>query len=171
MLQAYGSSYRSTANAWMPSRPNENGRLAVVPVQGGSLTQINDVSALRPQSLTSVAFPSNKAHLFEEYDYTAGLGNEGRYYADPEASVNTLAFDGSVRRLATADTNPGWDPGSTTDMSRSAALVFETIDTRYFPIYSGSQGGSRVFTGHALWTRGGLEGIDFGAGEINTSDW
>ena len=25
--------------------------------------------------------------------------------------------------------------------------------------------------GYYKWTRGGLEGIDFGAGEINTSDW
>ena len=171
VMQAYGSSYRSTANAWMPSRPDQNGQLALAPVQGGMLTAVYNPNALRPQSMASVAFPSNNAHLFEEYDYTAGLGNQGRYYADPEASVNTLAFDGSVRRLATVDANPGWDPQSVTDMQGTAQLQYRQIDRRYHPDYPGGAGTVTVFPGVYLWTRGGLEGIDFGAGEINTSDW
>ena len=108
-----------------------------------------------------------KTHYFEEYDFSEGLGVEGRDFRDPLASVNVLAFDGSVRRVATADANPGWDPADFRDMSRSVKSTLRPIDTRYHREYPAEQ----TFAGPHYWTRGVLEGIDFGAGEINTSEW
>ena len=106
--------------------------------------------------------------MFEEFDYSAGLGNQGRYYADPLASVNILAFDGAARRIATADANPGWDPANFRDMEATPELRYRSIDTRYFPDDSERPD---PYPGYYKWTRGGLEGIDFGAGEVNTSEW
>jgi hypothetical protein len=46
-------------------------------------------------------------------------------------------------------------------------IPLQPIDTRYHREYPAEQ----TFAGPHYWTRGGLEGIDFGAGEINTSEW
>lgn len=164
----YASSYLTAFYAFSPSRPLDNHRLAIEPASDGTLFTLRDPQALNRQLRSAVRFPSNKALLFEEFDYSQGLGNQGRYYADPLASVNVLAFDGSAPLIATADANPGWDPDNFTDMERSAELRYASIDTRYFPDDSERPD---AYGGYSKWTRGGLEGIDFGAGEINTSEW
>ena len=53
-------------------------------------------------------------------------------------------------------------------MEATPELRYSSIDTRYFPEDFGRPD---PYPGYYKWTRGGLEGIDFGAGEINTSDW
>ena len=164
----YASSYQTTTYAFSPSRPDQSGSLALAPAGDATQYQVNSVRGIGPQLHQDVRFPANKALLFEEFDYSQGLGNQGRYYADPLASVNVLAFDGSAPRVATADANPGWDPEHFTDMERAAELRYHSIDTRYFPDDSERPD---AYGGYYKWTRGGLEGIDFGAGEINTSDW
>ncbi|USN98519.1 MAG: type II secretion system protein [Phycisphaeraceae bacterium] len=167
---AYGSSYQCTYYAWTTSRPDEYGNLGLHPSDGGSLLVV-DPSRLGRQPMADVAFPALKVFYHEEYDYSEGSGNAGRYYADPEASVNVLFFDGSVRRVATADANPGWDAGAPCDMTASADLLYESIDTRYFPTYDGNPNGNTYFPGCYKWTRGGLEGVDTGGDETDTSTW
>ena len=162
----FASSYQSTVYAWSPSRPLANGSMAVAPAGDGTLTLINEADALTPQQMTDVAFPSNKAHLFEEFDYRQGLGVNGRYFADPQASVNVLFFDGSARLTATEDANPGWYASEPCDMTSVASVEFDPIDTRYYPAYPNNT----YFNNPYRWTRGGLEGIDVGAGEINTEN-
>lgn len=164
---AYASSYHMTAYAYAPSRPINN-QLDLLPADDATQFLIIDPQLFTRQFQFSVSFPSNKALLFEEFDYSQGLGNQGRYYADPLASVNILAFDGSAQRIATADANPGWDPENYTDMERTVEQRYRSIDTRFFPDDSDRP---EPYAGYYEWTRGGLEGIDFGAGEINTSDW
>ena len=164
----FASSYRSTVYAWSPSRPVDtvDCRLALEPADDGTLTQVNSVSALVPQPMADVAFPSQKSHYFENYDYREGLGTAGRYYARPDAASNVLFFDGSARLNETADANPGWDASNLDDMQSPARLSYDAIDRRYFPDH-----GDAEFAAPHLWTRGGLEGIDVGAGEINTENW
>ena len=164
---AYASSYHMTAYAYSPSRPLDNS-LALWPFEDATQFSRIRTQQLERQLRSSVSFPSNKALLFEEFDYSHGLGNQGRYYADPLASVNVLAFDGSAQRIATADANPGWDPRNYTDMNKTVEQRYRSIDTRFFPDDSDRP---EPYAGFYEWTRGGLEGIDFGAGEINTSDW
>ena len=169
----YASSYQTTVYAFSRSRPDQNGDLPIVPYSDGTLSQIDDTSTFRQQSLTDVAYPSHKAFQFEEFDYSHGLGNEGLYYADPAASINVLFFDGSARQIDTSDANPGWDPSDPCDMSKSAHLLYRSIDTRYFRVYSdfGVPNGETFMAGYYKWTRGGLFGIDVGGGEVNTSGW
>ncbi len=164
----YASSYQTTPYAFTPSRPDAFDVFAVEPSADGTMFNVQAANAFGRQLASSVRFPANKALLFEEFDYSQGLGNHGLYYADPLASVNILAFDGSAPRIATADANPGWDPDHFRDMEATPELRYSSIDTRYFPEDFGRPD---PYPGYYKWTRGGLEGIDFGAGEINTSDW
>ncbi len=172
-LWPYASSYQTTVYAWSGSRPDPNGGLPVELGAGGAGLLIRDAQAIFQQRLTGVAYPSLKVFQFEEFDYTHGLGNEGLYYADAAANINALFFDGSARRVATGDTNPGWDPGDPCDMSRAAQVLYRSIDTRYFPDYTenANSDGDVFMAGYSKWTRGGLLGIDVGGGEVNTSGW
>jgi hypothetical protein len=187
LLWAYASSYQTTAYAWSPSRPNAAGDMAVTPAPDGTLVQVRDVQALGPRSMNEVQFTSSKALYFEEFDYTAGSGPAAHYYADPEARINIQFFDSSVRRITTGtptvsdsgntvrvsgnEGNPGWDANAIEDMNKDADLEYASIDTRYFPDYTGDQGDPRSFPGFYRWTRGGLFGLDVGGNEIDTSSW
>ena len=165
----FTASYLSTNYAWSPSRPLPGAgcTLSIEPAGEGTLTLVNDPDALRPQPLSDVAFPANKSFLFEEFDYRDGLGVNGRWFGDRDASVNVLFFDGSARLVPTEDANPGWDASRPDDMFSVASTLFEPIDTRYFPTYPPDT----FFNMPHRWTRGGLEGIDVGAGEVNTKNW
>ncbi len=164
----YASSYQTTTYAWSPSTPLEFTPYAmpIEPGPEGTLLQVNDQNAFAVQPSANVSFPALKAHMFEEFDYSQGLGVNGMFFADPAASVNVLFFDGSARLVATADANPGWDPGNVCDQDATRDLAYVPIDSRYFPDYSGT-----ALPQPYRWTRGGLEGIDVGAGEINTENW
>ncbi len=172
-LWPYASSYQTTVYAFSESRPDQYGDLPIVPTSDATTFAIFDISAFNQQKLTNVAYPSLKAFQFEEFDYSHGLGNEGLYYTDPAANINVLFFDGSARRVATGDANPGWDPDDPCDMSRAAQLRYRSIDTRYFRDYSDytDPDGNAFMAGYYKWTRGGLYGIDVGGGEVNTSGW
>lgn len=187
-LWAYASSYQTTAYAWSPSRPN-NGTLAIQPAAGGTLMQINNANALGPRSMNEVSFTSSKALYFEEFDYTAGSGQGAYYYADPAARINVQFFDSSVRRISTGtptlnaqlnggqggfsgqEANPGWNPENYDQTNQAASLEYDSIDSRYFPDYSGDEGVAQAFPGFYRWTRGGLFGIDVGGNEIDTRNW
>ena len=166
-LWTFASSYLTTVYAYSDSTPTA-GQMPLVPQSNGVLMLAWVDGGIRPQPRYSVRYPSLKTHLFEEMDYTGGLGNQGLFYANPDASVNVLAFDGSSRRVATVDTNPGWDPSIPRRMESTTSLRYRSIDSRFFP-----DDGDRhdPYPGTHNWTRGGLFGIDFGAGEINTSEW
>jgi prepilin-type N-terminal cleavage/methylation domain-containing protein len=107
-----------------------------------------------------VAFPSQKVcqfDLFDRHCYKRDL-----WYAYPAATQPLLMFDASVALRSTRDSNPGWRP--TTPNS-----VFP-LTYHYWPVgsdpptLSGAQ--SDVVTGYYRWTRMGLKGVDYGAGEV-----
>ena len=191
---AYASSYQTTVYSWTPSRPitlpDGTRGFPIQPAAGGTLMQIRDESAFGPRNMNEVSFASSKAFYFEEFDYTAGSGIGSRFYADPNARVSVQFFDSSVRRVTTGEAvpnpaanngqggfnttgaNPGWDPENWTRMSQTAQFEYESVDTRYFPDYTGQNGGvAQTFPGFYRWTRGGLFGIDVGGNEIDTSNW
>ena len=101
----------------------------------------------------SVVFASGKAHMFDSFDRHSA--REERFYADPAASQPMLFFDASVRTEAAADSNPGFKP-------RDPASTEPTI------LLDGFGANRQEYFGLFRWTRGGLRGIDFSAGEINT---
>jgi prepilin-type N-terminal cleavage/methylation domain-containing protein len=187
---AYASSYQTTVYAWSGSRPNAaTGQMSLAPADDGTLIRVNDVNGFKPSSMNEVQFTSSKALYFEEFDYTAGQGTKALYYADPAARINIQFFDSSVRRITTGTPtqqnlggqiryagnqgNPGWDANDIND-PMPVELEYRSIDTRYFPDYSGDVAdGAEVIThnGFYRWTRGGLFGIDVGGNEIDTSNW
>ncbi len=169
----FASSYQSTVYAWSPSRPDPDScTMGTYPADDGTLMYV-DARTIAPRHMQEVAFTSMKAFFFEEFDYTRGSGNQGKYYADPEAKINVQFFDSSVRRIATSDANPGWDALNPDDMTKTAHLRYDSIDERFFPDYSDFRdiNGDTFFPGYYKWTRGGLQGLDVGGQETDTSNW
>lgn len=60
------------------------------------------------KTLTNVRFPSSKAFLSDEF--ARHNGRKTRIYADPAAKQPLPFYDGSVRIIQTAESNPGWHP-------------------------------------------------------------
>lgn len=116
------------------------------------------------RKITEVVFPASKVAVFEFHDRHSH--RVPLFYAYPLARSTQAFFDASVRVLPTGEANPGFWPNS------PASAVATNFD--YWP---GSYGfepetlsgapRDRVF-GYYRWTRGGLRGVDYGAGELNT---
>ncbi len=101
----------------------------------------------------SVVFASGKAHMFDSFDRHSA--REVLFYADPEASQPMLFFDASVRTESASDANPGFKPRDPASTEPTILLYdFGANSQEYFGLFR--------------WTRGGLRGIDFSAGEIDT---
>jgi prepilin-type N-terminal cleavage/methylation domain-containing protein len=112
------------------------------------------------RKLADVMFPASKVHLFDSQQ--RHFGNRGNvYFGFPEARVPVTFFDGSVRIVLTADTNPGWRPND----PASPLPSYITYDPA---IWEGTAPPSPLYWGYYRWTRGGLEGVDIGAGEVDT---
>ncbi len=181
----FASSYQSTVYAWTSERPDENGNLPLAPAPGATLIVVRDLNAFYPREMNEVSFPSMKALFFEEFDYTKHSGNQGLYYADPEATIDVQFFDSSVRRLKTGtptynpatdswsgnEALPGWDPNTPCENDELPALLYQSIDLRYFQDYDVPNNAGVNFPGFYKWTRGGLKGIDVGGSEISTENW
>jgi prepilin-type N-terminal cleavage/methylation domain-containing protein len=108
---------------------------------------------------TDITYPGGKVILMDEEQ--RHVGARRIYYALPQARQPLLFADTSVRTLATADANPGWQPNRPEDPSPSRYSYFPG---RWQAPTSTGEPREQVI-GHYRWTRGGLMGIDFGAGE------
>lgn len=112
----------------------------------------------RPQNFlvtrrfSNVTYTSNKAFLFDTFD--RHYADEADYfYFQPGARQPILFFDGSVSVRDTNNANEGFqprDPGNP-----DPTLIKITSSGELYP-------------GYYRWTRGGLRGIDYGGGEVNT---
>jgi prepilin-type N-terminal cleavage/methylation domain-containing protein len=87
------------------------------------------------------------------------------YYSDPilTARVIVLTYDGSAKTVVTGDCNRGWQPNN--PASKSPSNFTYTPNLWEAPT---STGFGVICEGYYRWTRGGLKGVDFGAGEIDT---
>jgi len=106
--------------------------------------------------IDQVGFPSSKVSMYDEEDRHTNE-NEQIYFAEPTARSTTLMFDGSVSRRLTSDSNPGFQPRNPT-----------SIEPTRMRRFLGGGIPQPEYDGVYRWTRGGLRGIDFGGGEINT---
>lgn len=113
--------------------------------------------------LSNVTFPSQKVHMKDSEQ--RHFGKRRYFYAVSGARQPLLAFDGSVSTRITSETNPGWRPNDPTNPE----------PTRFSYYYAGgwvaptTHGGAlELSVGHYRWTRGGLRGVDFGGGEIQS---
>jgi prepilin-type N-terminal cleavage/methylation domain-containing protein len=128
---------------------------------GYQLSGSEELGGLR---LSDVVFPTQKVHMMDSEQ--RHFGARRYFYAVPLSRQLLLTFDGSVTMRVTQDTNPGWRPN---DPANPLPSTF-----RYYPgpsawVAPTSHGGAlESVTGYYRWTRGGLRGIDFGGGEVDT---
>lgn len=154
---AYGTSYQSTTAAWCADSdptyaPDATNTNFYAPPRGRRADR-------RPRPIHHVQFPSQKVHLFEEYDFLTD--SAGIFCLYDEAQTSTLQFDGSVRHVSTRDINAGWSPARPDEL---ATQKYRPMDK--FPAWHDGKPGRLLLPRHRF-TREGLRGIDFGGSEIN----
>lgn len=165
----YASSYRTSIYAWsVDSGP-------IIEASGDPILVFAPNGAITTRKLGQVRFPSGKVQLFEEFDWP-----KKQYWAYQDSDVNKLMFDGSAQNRSTGESNPGWDTrgggSSVQDMSKFYEVRYESLDTSFFPFPKLDTDGdgrddSSNIPGAFAWTRGGLQGVDYGGKEINTENW
>jgi Tfp pilus assembly protein PilE len=111
--------------------------------------------------LTQVAFPSQKAMVYEQFQRF--FGSRVVYGAYDEARVPILFADGSVGVRATNDSNLGFIPNSPTNPNPFRGYYYP--DPNYEPPTLNGVSAELV-TGHYRWTKPGLRGRDFGGPEV-----
>jgi prepilin-type N-terminal cleavage/methylation domain-containing protein len=167
MRWAYSSSYEVTISAYdgLQSLPARSGPDVTDRMRNMSNNHFifEPLTSWRnkQQKLTTVAFPSKKVFLHEGH---ARHEKRHTYYASAGAKVNLLAFDGSVNYRSNNDANRGWDPRAPT--SPNGFQYLYRPDRWEAPTITGAA--TESVWGFYRYTRGGLRGIDFGGGELNT---
>lgn len=111
-----------------------------------------------PTRFDTVAFPSGKVQL---YDTHARHAKKQLFYAHPDASQPLLFFDGSVVTRKAIDSNLGWVPNT----PNGGPTIVRYQPYRYEPRTSNGAA-FEDWPGRFRWTRNGLKGVDFGAGEV-----
>ena len=155
----YGASYR-VAPCSLDANP-QGSRLEPNPGSTGSVL-IYGGSKYGNRKLGSVASPSNKVHIYDTFGRHFGKFDSYQYVGYAGCRQPYAFFDGSVRVKINRDGNPGANPNSQAAVTMTYAPA--AIEP---PAYSG-QGPA---TGYVVWTKGGLQGNDFGGNEIRTSGY
>jgi len=101
---------------------------------------------------TQVSFTSNKAYMFDTYDRHYAE-NPDYLFFQPNARQPILFFDGSVSVRDTNDANEGFRPRDPSNPEPTLIKISSSGES---------------YPGYYRWTRGGLRGLDYGGGEINT---
>ena len=150
----YGSSYQivpaSYDNGVRGSRIHQQGMLHhqyLVPAS----------ASLGDRRLAEVRFPGGKVFMQESEDR---LRSRSRlYYANSNAVVSVLMFDGSAGARKTVNADLGWDPNRPN--SRQPTQMVYRPRAWEAPIEPGLT--EVLYAGYYRWTREGLAGADFGA--------
>ncbi len=153
----YEATYEVVPQAYSPDRELPDGRLPLSS-HNRDLHQFDTASLGRftaRRRFGDVAFPSAKVHVLDSFDrHSASVP---RFYAEADAALPLLMFDGSVSRRATAEANRGFRPlePSSPEPTTIRYRVSNALPPRLLPAYY-------------RFTRGGLAGVDFGGREIRT---
>jgi prepilin-type N-terminal cleavage/methylation domain-containing protein len=117
------------------------------------------------RKIADVASPSSKVLLMDEVDRHCGL--KPLYYSNQNAR-NTLAFfDGSASTKKTADANQGMKPNQPNDLTPTQMIYDpygQTPSQLWMPPPSNAV--AEIVLGFYRYTRGGLQGVDFGGTEV-----
>jgi len=126
----------------------------------------NKPALLGNRKLADVAFPGQKVLLYDHEQRHNVRGST--YWAYEDVKQPLAFFDASVSIRKVGDSNLGWNPN---DKTGGPSLI------TYTPIQSGSTAwqaqarnpsGTDLIFGWFSYTRGGIKGVDYGGGEINT---
>lgn len=113
--------------------------------------------------IADVQFPSNKVHMYDEF--ARHYGRSQYYFLDPEAREPLLMFDGSGNVARTVDANLGWIPRN--PRSPDYLITYDPSPNDAWYVPPRSPGGD-VLPARYNFTRGGLQGLDFGGEPIDT---
>lgn len=123
--------------------------------------------------LADVAFPSQKAMMFDEFQ--RHHGERQAFYGYAEARVPVLAVDGAVLVRTSGDGNIGWNPSSPTMPGNGIGFYgfagSTSPVTRWYPMPLNGGPNDYNIKDRLMWTRGGLAGRDFDAPEVDTGQW
>jgi prepilin-type N-terminal cleavage/methylation domain-containing protein/prepilin-type processing-associated H-X9-DG protein len=158
----FASTYQTVPAAWMNDGLNLSAQNSYVPYDDTPhlfLGSGNGPIYLGDRKMAEVQFPAGKVFQFEEFDRFSS--RRGLYFMYPDANCNISFFDGSVRRVQTAESNPGWNPASPDQEWRQRYVPLHT-----FPLPKTGLGETTRYCQRYRWTRHGLRGIDFGGKEI-----
>ncbi|TVS06882.1 MAG: prepilin-type N-terminal cleavage/methylation domain-containing protein [Phycisphaerales bacterium] len=112
--------------------------------------------------MSDVQFPGNKVLMYDQAQRF--FGKQDVYHRMPDARLPLSFFDGSVRVTVTENTNVGWRPTNPTSPIQTRTPF---MPSQAWEIQRRASDPTQV-TGHYVWTRGGLRGIDIGNREIST---
>lgn len=159
---AFWSTYQAVPAAW--SDQTGGGCLSQCDIQSPGYHLLYwytpGVTRFANARLDKVTFPSSKVYIFDLFDrheYRRML-----FHAYPVARQPLLFFDGSVSLRRTGDANPGWNPETPT--SPAPTQYFYTPTPGEPRTLSG--GTSDPVIGYYRWTRRGIQGVDYGGGEV-----
>lgn len=128
-----------------------------------NLYQTDGARNLGGLKISDVLFPSQKVHMYDEM--ARHNGQKQFYFLNPAAKEPLLMFDGSGNVSQTADANPGWNPRNPTAADYLINYNPSASDA-WYPRPQ-TQGGD-LFPAVYNYTRGGLQGVDFGGRPLNT---
>ena len=157
---ALGTSYEVTAAAW--GGPDSGSNAVSQDGQSFNLFLVPSGAFASTHLLSEVAFPGQKALLFDRYQWYYGP-RQGFFMYD-EARVPVAAFDGSVQVRRGGNCNPGWKPSSPPVPSPTIVRYDATASTG-LPLPLTNPSGDLV-RGRLRFTRGALAGRDFDGPEV-----
>lgn len=112
---------------------------------------------------SEVRFPSQKVAMFDGFDRAKP---EWKIASDPVAVIASGYYDGSVRSSQGSEMNPGWDPWQPQSASPTVFRFKPQPWERGAKAERDATEG--YFVGGAMWTRGGLKGLDAEGPEAQT---
>jgi hypothetical protein len=147
----YSSSYELSTSFFDQGTPGvriaQSGAYSLYSIPGGH--------QLTPRRLGDTRFPSQKVHLYEsaqhhvDEDVPDRCQNAQGWYV-PDSRVAALFSDGHAALAKTAESNRGWQPNSPT--SQDPTFLYGEDN--------------KLYVGAYRWTRGYLDGRDFGGPEV-----
>ena len=124
---------------------------------GGKLTPFGG------QRVSFVSHPDLKVAIADSHQ--RHFGGLDLFYAYEDAKLPLLFWDGSVSVRTTGDCNPGFNPGNPRFPLDTRFVYIPELS--WEPSTRSGESGENVF-GYYRWTRGGLNGVDFGGEAIDT---
>ena len=154
----YSSSYQPVPASYDRTRDPE-ARVRQGPTHREYLT--TPATRLGGLRLSDVHFPGAKTQMHDSHQ--RHFTRQALFFGFPQARQPLLLFDTSVSVRISADANRGWAPHAPTSKAWTR-IVYDPDAWEGDPPSQDDD----VGIGYYRWTRGGLAGVDFGAGEIDT---
>ena len=152
----YSSSYQVTPSSY--DRSKVGSRIQ----QAGTHTTYTGGTAMGGVKLANVAYASQKVHMQDIMQ--RHYSRHQLFFGYLTARTTVTLLDGSANVRLTSTGNLGWQPN--TPAGGPTAFNYQP-DAWEAPTLSGNPS-DPIAAGYFRWTRGGINGVDFGGREINT---